>query len=65
MSNSKPGTVLSIKKGITIMALDKPINLLEVLMPGKNIISAKDFSNGQKIFTEGMIISSENNWQIW
>ena len=61
MSKSKPGTVLSVKKGITIMTLDKPINLLLVQMPGKNMISAKDFSNGQKIFTEGMIISSENN----
>lgn len=59
-SRTKPGTVISVKKGITIMTLDKPINLLEVQMPGKNIISAKDFSNGQKIFTEGMIISSEN-----
>ncbi len=58
-SNSKPGTVLSVKKGITIMTLDKPINLLIVQMPGKNRISGKDFSNGQKIFIEGNVISSE------
>ncbi len=59
-ANTKPGTVINVKKGISIMTNDMPINLLEVQMPGKNIISAKDFSNGQKIFTEGMIISSEN-----
>ncbi len=59
-ANTKPGTVINVKKGISIMTKDMPINLLEVQMPGKNIISAKDFSNGQKIFTEGMIISSEN-----
>ena len=27
-----------------------------VLMPGKKIISGKDFANGQKIFNEGEII---------
>ena len=59
-ANTKPGTVINVKKGISIMTKDMPINLLEVQMPGKNIISAKDFSNGQKIFTEGMLISSEN-----
>ena len=58
-SSLKPGTVINTKKGITIMTLDHPINLLEVQMPGKNRISAKDFSNGQKIFVEGNVISSE------
>ncbi len=58
-SNFKPGTVINTKKGITIMTKDFPINLLEVQMPGKNRISGKDFSNGQKIFVEGNIISSE------
>ncbi len=58
-SNLKAGTILSTKKGITIMTKDFPINLLEVQMPGKNRISAKDFSNGQKIFVEGNVISSE------
>ena len=60
-SNLKAGTILSTKKGITIMTKDFPINLLEVQMPGKNRISAKDFSNGQKIFVEGNVISSEIN----
>ena len=55
-SNLKPGTVINTKKGITIMTKDFPIDLLEVQMPGKNRISAKDFSNGQKIFIEGNII---------
>ena len=58
-SNLKPGTVISTKKGITLMTLDYPINLLEVQMPGKNKMSGKDFSNGQKIFIEGNVISSE------
>ena len=58
-SKSNPGTVISTKKGITIMTKDYPIDLLEVQMPGKNRISGKDFSNGQKIFIEGNIISSE------
>jgi len=58
-SNLKAGTILSTKKGITIMTKDFPINLLEVQMPGKNRINAKDFSNGQKIFVEGNVISSE------
>lgn len=52
-----PGTVLSIKKGIKIKTLDSAISLDLVLMPGKKIISGKDFSNGQKIFTEGLVLS--------
>ncbi len=52
-----PGTVLSIRKGIKIKTLDSAISLDLVLMPGKKIISGKDFSNGQKIFTEGLVLS--------
>ena len=54
-----PGTVLSVKKGITLKTLDGAITLDLVLMPGKKIISGKDFSNGQKIFTQGEVILSE------
>ena len=51
-----PGTVLQVKKGIAIKAGDKAISLDLVLMPGKKIMSGRDFSNGQKIFTLGEII---------
>lgn len=54
--NEAPGTVLSIKKGITLKTLDGAISLELVLMPGKKITSGKDFSNGQKIFTQGDIL---------
>lgn len=54
--NEVPGTILSIKKGITIKTKDKAISLDSVLMPGKKIVSGKDFSNGQKIFNVGDII---------
>jgi len=52
-----PGEVLNIKKGITISCKDFPISLELVQMPGKNIISGKDFSNGQKLFKLNDIIS--------
>ena len=52
-----PGVVLNIKKGITISCKDFPISLELVQMPGKNIISGKDFSNGQKLFKLNDIIS--------
>ena len=61
VANNKPGTVISTKKGIVVMTNDHPIELLEVQMPGKNKMSGKDFSNGQKIFVEGNVISSEIN----
>ena len=59
LGNEAPGTVLSIKKGIILKTLDGAISLDLVLMPGKKIISGKDFSNGQKIFTQGEVILSE------
>ncbi|MBQ9124258.1 MAG: methionyl-tRNA formyltransferase [Acholeplasmatales bacterium] len=59
-SNLLPGTVICTKKKIVLKTLDKAIELLEVLMPGKKIMSGRDFSNGQKIFIEGTIIGSEN-----
>lgn len=51
-----PGTVLTVKKRIVLKVLDAAIELTEVLMPGKKILSGRDFSNGQKIFTEGAIL---------
>lgn len=55
-SNNEAGTVLNIKKGIVIKTLDNAISLELVQMPGKKIISGKDFSNGQKLFQLGQKI---------
>lgn len=49
-SGDVPGTVLETKKKIVLKTKDSAIELLEVLYPGKKIMSGKDFSNGQKIF---------------
>ncbi len=51
-----PGTVLSTKKRIVLKTQDSAIELLEVLYPGKKMLSGKDFSNGQKIFIDGDIL---------
>jgi len=51
-----PGTVLDTKKRIVLKTKDSAIELLEVLYPGKRILSGKDFSNGQKIFVTGDIL---------
>ena len=55
--NEVPGTILSIKKGITIKTLDGAISLELVQMPGKKIITGKEFSNGQKLFQVGQVLA--------
>lgn len=55
-SNEKPGTVLSLKKQVVIKALDNAVSLDMILVPGKKMISAKDFVNGQKILKEFDVI---------
>lgn len=55
-SEAKPGTVLKTKKEIVIKVKDNAIRLLLVQMPGKNMISGKDFANGQKIFEVSKVI---------
>lgn len=54
--NEVPGAVLDTKKKIVLKTKDSAIELLEVLYPGKKILSGKDFSNGQKIFVVGNIL---------
>ena len=54
--NEVPGTILSIKRGITIKTLYGAISLELVQMPGKKIITGKEFSNGQKLFTVGQVL---------
>lgn len=55
-SNSKPGTVLKVKKGVVLKTLDGAISLDLVQLPGKNMVNGVDFSNGQKIFNLGEVI---------
>ncbi len=50
------GYVIDTKKRIVLKTLDSAIELLEVLYPGKKIISGKEFSNGQKLFNCGSVI---------
>ena len=54
--NELPGTILSIKKEILIKTKDSAISLELVQMPGKKIITGKEFSNGQKLFTVGQVL---------
>lgn len=51
--NARPGTILVAKKRLIIKTLDGAIDMLEVQAPGKRIMSAKDFLNGQTILQEG------------
>ncbi|MDE7095459.1 MAG: methionyl-tRNA formyltransferase, partial [Anaeroplasmataceae bacterium] len=53
---SKPGTVLSLKKQVLIKALDDAVSLDLILVPGKKMLPAKDFVNGQKILKEFDVI---------
>lgn len=44
-----PGTILSIKKKLVVKTLDKAVEIEQVQVPGKKIMAAKDFLNGQNI----------------
>jgi methionyl-tRNA formyltransferase len=44
---------LVAKKRFVIKTLDGSIEMLDVQAPGKRIMSAKDFLNGQTFFVEG------------
>ncbi|MDE6241250.1 MAG: methionyl-tRNA formyltransferase [Anaeroplasmataceae bacterium] len=55
-SNHVPGTVLSLKKQVLIKALDDAVSLGLILIPGKKMLPAKDFVNGQKILKEFDVI---------
>lgn len=47
-----PGTILSLKKQILVKAGKDAVSLDLVLLPGKKMMSARDFVNGQKILHE-------------
>ncbi|PKK93393.1 MAG: methionyl-tRNA formyltransferase [Tenericutes bacterium HGW-Tenericutes-6] len=48
-----PGTILSINKKLVIATLDGAIEVLLVQLPGKKILTIKDFLNGQNIIKQG------------
>ena len=56
-STYKAGTILSLKKQILVKALDDAVSLDLILIPGKKMLPAKDFVNGQKILKEFDVIS--------
>ena len=56
LGNELPGTILSIRKEILIKTKDGAISLELVQMPGKKIITGKEFSNGQKLFSVGQVL---------
>ena len=51
-SNHQPGTILSLKKQVLVKAKDDAVSLDLILVPGKKMLPAKDFVNGQKILKE-------------
>lgn len=55
-SNLEPGTVISLKKQVLIKAQDNAVKINKILVPGKKVLPARDFVNGQKIFKELDII---------
>ena len=55
-SDLAPGTIISLKKQVLIKAKDNAVKINKVLVPGKKVLPAKDFVNGQKILKELDII---------
>ena len=55
-SSCVPGTVLSLQKQIKIKTKDQAVVLKSLLVPGKKIVSGKDFVNGQKILKENDVV---------
>ena len=51
-SDLAPGTVVSLKKQVLIKAKDNAVKINKILVPGKKVLPARDFVNGQKILKE-------------
>lgn len=54
--NEPAGSVIDVKKQIVIKTKDSAINLDLVLLPGKKMMTGRDFANGQKIFKVNDVI---------
>ncbi|HHW79948.1 MAG TPA: hypothetical protein GX742_03985, partial [Acholeplasmataceae bacterium] len=50
-----------INKKLYIETKTTNIEILEIQAPGKNIVSVKDFLNGQRIFSDGDIVEERRN----
>lgn len=53
MEHKEPGTVLSVDKKLLIQAKDGVIEMIELQVPGKKRMHARDFLNGQSIIKMG------------
>lgn len=52
-----PGTVIKLKKQLIVKTLDGAVEILSVQIPGKNIMPAKDFLNGQNFISENDVFN--------
>lgn len=59
ISSGVPGEILSDKKRLLIQAKDGVVELIKIQPENKKIMLAKDFLNGQKLFTKGDIVNNE------
>lgn len=54
-----PGTILSLDKHFIVKTKDSSLEILELQVPGKKKMSAKDFLNGQNVVKENDIFKNE------
>jgi methionyl-tRNA formyltransferase len=47
--DKRPGTILSVKKELLVKTLDGVIKIKLIQIPGKKMMAAKDFLNGQNV----------------
>lgn len=55
-SDASPGTIINIKKSLTVKCKTDAISILELQIPGKKRMNVKDFLNGQKLLNLNDII---------
>lgn len=56
IKDSLPGTILRVKKNLTIKTKDGAVDVLEIQSPGKRRMGIQDYLNGQKLFKKGDVI---------
>ncbi len=60
VENALPGEILLAKKQLLIKTIDGVLDIIELQIPGKKRMLAKDFLNGQQLFKKGEIIKGGN-----
>ncbi len=55
-----PGQILKIKKQLVVKTSDGAVEIETVQLPGKKIMAAKDFLNGQNFISENDVFKKEN-----